>query len=435
MRSPRWPLWLWSLQLIPAFALVGVAALRHGLQETFQSDWRMTLLAFCFGFCWTLAVLGVLLVPAGRRWIVERRKEWCLSAVSLAICLAVADLALTLLGIVPTIEDQRVRSISYAVGHFTNQRLIPQEVLLEENETLRVNARGFRGAEISPEPNPDEVRIVVLGGSQTFDFTGGNWPGLIEAELEKLGLRSEVINAGVPGHNTFDSLGKLLTDVWTLKPDILYLCQAWNDTKYFKWIDPVNPYRGLPPKAARTWRRDWRLNPTGIDKLLSHSAIYRNFRWGIAQLLYYEEGLLITPPGAYERQPISSTSWGVNQYRLNLSLIARLAKNIRAELVLCKQPRLPVETEDDQETARNYISRNTPLSFEDVLTAFKHTDRIVEEIAQESALRVSDLHKYMSGRSEYFVDAIHFSPEGSEVAAGLAAQTLAELITEKSAAK
>lgn len=437
MRKPRWPLWLWSVQLLPAFALIGVAALRHSLADVFQTDGRMTLLAFGCGLLWALIALGLVIAPRSRRWIVERRKEWFLSAVTLFLGLIVADLALTLLGIVPTIEDQRARSVSYAVGHFTNRRLIPQEVLLDQGDTLRVNTRGFRGEEIAPQPHPERVRIVILGGSQAFDFTGGNWPSLVEAELAELGLKAEVINAGVPGHNTFDSLGKLLTDVWTLKPDILFLCQSWNDIKYFKWIDPVNPYRGLPPDAVRTWRRDWRLHPSGIDGLLTYSALYRKFRWGFAQLLYYEEGLLFTPPPDFERQPISRDSWGVKQFHLNLSLIARLAQDIDTKLVLCKQARLPVEGDrgTGQEDARDYVSRNMRLSFDEVLKAFTLADQTVEEIARDRSLRVSNLHRDLSGRAEYFVDAIHFSPEGSKVAAQLVARSLAEVIAEVKAAK
>lgn len=437
MGKQRWPLWVWSLHLVPALSLIAVAGLRQSLEETFPADWRMTLLAFALGLVWLSAALGMLIAPKGRDWIVTRRKEWCLSAATLGICAILADLALTLVGIVPTIEEQRSRSVAYTVGHFTNQRLIPQEVLLNGGGILRVNERGFRGGEIAAQPAPDRPRIIVLGGSQAFDYSGGNWPALIEEELGKLGQSVEVINAGVPGHSTFDSLGKLLTDLWTLKPDVLFLCQAWNDIKYFKWIAPSNPYRGLPPKEVGTWRKDWRLFPSGIDWLLSHSAVYRQFRWGFAQLLYYEEGDLQTFDENLKPQPIAMDSWGVEQYRLNLSLIARIAKEIGAELVLCKQARLIIAggNGNDQDLAQTYGQRNLGLSRSDMLRAFELTEQIVEDIAREEGLRVADLSQAMSGRREYFDDHIHFTPAGGRAAAALAAQALLEPVVEAIKAK
>ena len=50
---------------------------------------------------------------------------------------------------------------------------------------------------------------------------------------EGKGHHVEVINAGIPGHTSGDSLGRLYTEIWQWKPDYVIMYEAWNDIKYF----------------------------------------------------------------------------------------------------------------------------------------------------------------------------------------------------------
>lgn len=253
---------------------------------------------------------------------------------------------------------------------------------------------------------------------------------MVGEKLRHVGHDVEVINAGVPGHVTFDSFAKVLTDIWTLEPNIIFLCQAWNDIKYFPWLTPEIPYRGLPPTKAVSWQKDWRLYPNGIDRVLSSSAIYRQYRWGIGQLLYFEEGGQRTNAGRSEKVNNTITQWGTKQYRLNLTLIADLSDAIRAELIICKQAHLAVVggTGPDQEAARDYGVRNTRLSHAALMRAFELTYSIIDEIAEDAGVKISDMNEGLSGRKEYFLDGIHFGPMGSHAASNLVYEALLPLV-------
>lgn len=434
MREPRWPLWVWGLQLVPAAFLVFFAIWRQSVKDRIQADEVITFLSLAIGVAWVLGILATLVFSRSRQWLIARRRNWSLSALSILMCLALMDVALTYFGVVPTIEAQRALSIGYTHGLYTKHRLVVKDILLENGDPIHINRRGFRGPEIAPKKRPGQVRILFLGGSQVFDYRGGDWPGTVGEKFRRAEHDVEVINAGVPGHVTFDSLGKVLTDIWTLEPDIIFLCQAWNDIKYFSWLSPENPYRGLPPRTAISWHKDWRLYPGGLDRVLSLSSIYRQFRWGIGQLLYFEEGGRKTNADQSGKVHNAITQWGPNQYRLNLTLIADLSEAIGAELVICKQAHLAVVggTGEDQEAARNYGIRNTRLSHAALMQAFELTYSIIDKVAEDRGIKISNMNEGLSGREDYFDDGIHFSPTGSRAAANLVFETLSPLVVRSS---
>lgn len=354
----------------------------------------------------------------------------CLSAVVIVLCLAATDVALSLSGLVPTIEDQRARSIAYSFGLQTRHRLVAKDILVGDGGAIHINRRGFRGREIDTRKDPGVVRILFLGGSQVFGFRGGDWPSTVGEKLRRLGYAVETINAGVPGHTTFDSLGKLLADAWTLEPDIIVLCQAWNDIKYFRWLTAETPYRGPAPTRPLSWRKDWRLYPDGVDRVLSFSSIYRQFRWGIANLFYFEEGdrrINADDPAGPDN---SITPWGPKQYRLNVNLIADLAESIGAELVICKQAKLATAGGggEAQKAAREYGRRNTGLVQKALMRAFATTYSIIDKIAEVRGIGVVDMNGALSGRKTYFRDGIHFSVAGGRAASELVAETLLPLV-------
>jgi lysophospholipase L1-like esterase len=428
MRSPKWPLCLWSLQLLPSAFLVYFAIWRMNVGEAILSDPIVTLSALAVGGIWSLLVLASLLARRSRTWLVARRRDWSLSVLVIALCLVVADAALTAFGLVKTVASQRAESIEYTAATFTRFRLVPKDVVMPGDAPVHINNRGYRGPEIAARKRDGQIRMVFLGGSQVFDFYN-DWPGMAGEALRGRGLDVEVINAGAPGHDSTDSVGKLLTDVWTLEPDILFLCNAWNDIKYFSWLSPEDPYARLPLTAPQTVPQDWRIHPTGIDRLLTVSAIYRQFRWGFVQLAFAEEGGRRAPDDR-ATSPARVGAWGPRQYRLNLALAASLARHIGAELVLCKQARLPVPggTGPAQEGAREYAIRNWRMPVDQLMQAFDICDRIIEEVAAEAGLAVIDMNAALSGRGEYFADSIHFSRAGAGAAANHVAGAIAPIV-------
>lgn len=430
MTKPMWPIFLWALQFLPAAFLITFSLWRLIALADGQADQRTSILALTVGVAWSLITLGMLLHPRGRSWLVDRRKEWCLSAATLVVCLLAADAALTALGLVPTIQYHRERSVAYSLGNFTRSRLVVKDILTDGRPTITINQRGFRGSTIEPQKPPGRVRVAFLGGSQVFDYDGIDWPERTGELLRRRGFDIDIINAGVPGHTTADSLGKSLTDIWTLDPDIIFVCQAWNDIKYFYRLSREIPYRGEAPRRAEGWTVDWRIYPSGIDQLLSMSAIYRQIRWGIATLLYDEEGRRPRSQSA----PMETLELGIRQYRLNVDLVATLAHRIGARPVFCRQAHLATRggAGEAQTLGEEYGLRITKLSHEQLMNAYDSANRTVEELANLHSALVIDMDSALSGYHEYFKDGIHFSPEGSAKASEIVADALQPIVEAKS---
>ena len=97
------------------------------------------------------------------------------------------------------------------------------------------NSLGYRNDEF-PLKKPDGVfRIVALGGSSTYDVSIEDNQKTFTAQLEKL-LNGEygyhnvqVINAGVPGYNSWETLGNLEFRVLDLDPDLVIIYDGVND--------------------------------------------------------------------------------------------------------------------------------------------------------------------------------------------------------------
>jgi len=273
---------------------------------------------------------------------------------------------------------------------------------------------------------------------------------MVGDELRNRGHKVEVINAAVPGHNSTDSLGKLLTDIWLLDPDLVFLCHTWNDVKYFSALIPANPYRGLPPLEPVSWEIDWRLHPAGLDRLLSVSSIYRWIRVALIQFLITEEGRNIqvhqAVPGVLDRtsqrsdapeQPDESRNSkpaGPRQFALNLRLIAALIREIGAELVLCRQARLESGSGTTGMSVENYAFRNTQLSLAELERAFATSNEAIDSLAVEEDLEVVDIHAALSSEARFFHDGIHFSPEGSHAVSVFVADALEDNLRDMAGA-
>src|SRR5262249_39540226 len=91
------------------------------------------------------------------------------------------------------------------------------------------SSSGFRGPPIEPRTPRDRTRLVVMGASCSFGVgTDNSLPAEIESELDRRGIRAQVINAGVPGYSS-DQGKKLLAQVLAWRPDLILISYVWND--------------------------------------------------------------------------------------------------------------------------------------------------------------------------------------------------------------
>lgn len=120
------------------------------------------------------------------------------------------------------------------------------------------NSLGYRSDEF-PLEKPDGVyRIVALGGSSTYDVSIEDNDDIFTAQLEKL-LKEEygyenvqVINAGVPGYNSWEILVNLEFRVLDLDPDLVIIYEGTNDV-HARMVEP-SAYRGDDLGRRQAWQ-------------------------------------------------------------------------------------------------------------------------------------------------------------------------------------
>lgn len=136
------------------------------------------------------------------------------------------------------------------------------------------NRLGYRGPEIEIPKAEGVFRIVALGGSTTYSSatdSDHSYPSQLQHILrEQYGYTHvEVVNAGLIGYTSWDSLANFIFRVLELQPDLVIIYDGVNDVNP-RTADPecyqgLNPLRGINPARGL-----WRLQPE-----YSSSVLYR----------------------------------------------------------------------------------------------------------------------------------------------------------------
>jgi len=119
------------------------------------------------------------------------------------------------------------------------------------------NSLGYRNKEFSLEKPPGIFRIVTLGGSTTYTIEVEDNEKMFTAQLEKIlkdkyGYKNvEVINAGVGGYNSWESLINLQFRVLDTDPDLIIIYHGTNDVNVRLVVPTV--YSGDNSGKRKQW--------------------------------------------------------------------------------------------------------------------------------------------------------------------------------------
>jgi lysophospholipase L1-like esterase len=375
-----------------------------------------------------------------------RRRVWFSVTLVVIIFLSIAGVGELIVRLLSpgghvTPDTMRENSLEYQPSVFARS-VYPQRAQQAENGRVHINKLGYRGNDFSIDKKDGVTRIICLGGSQVLDGAQEerkNWPALLEAKLQAKGINAEVINAGVAGNASCDSLGRLYTEIWMLKPDYIVVCHAWNDLKYFKSLVPAKSILRTIHTPQFIMQNGEQLvwNPYiyytgGLDRFMCHSQLYvrlRNRYWSLKLGIIGFEGLLTgnikvsesSNAAGGEKTEKWSNEWAVGQYALNMQLIVTAAKAIGAVPVLLTQPRLAVPNTTAVQRKRigyGYIG----LSHNELVDAFDECDRVLINLAAKEQVQLIDTRDALTGKPGLFRDHVHLSAEGSEVLAELVAR-------------
>jgi len=129
----------------------------------------------------------------------------------------------------------------------------PEQTAYTHDRVVRINSQGLRATEIAPRPAPGTLRVLALGDSQTFGNgldLAETWPQQLEQLLRaERGDRWEVVNAGIPGTDTWQHEILLRRLLAALHPHAVVLALYVNDV-----VPRTNPRGGAQPTNRWTKR-------------------------------------------------------------------------------------------------------------------------------------------------------------------------------------
>jgi len=192
---------------------------------------------------------------------------------------------------------------------------------------------GFRGEDLAPKGD-GVYRIACVGGSSTYDTEIPDWRLAYPARLEEV-LREEhgrgeieVVNCGVPGYSTFESLVHLQFRVLpVVDPDLILVYHATNDV-HARLVTPET-YR--PDNTG--YRHAWRESPRPWDRSLLGHAL--GVQLGFSQRNRLRDWVMVQEgrPPLSERAARLAANPPVH-FRRNLESMVVLGRHHGAEVVL-----------------------------------------------------------------------------------------------------
>jgi lysophospholipase L1-like esterase len=286
------------------------------------------------------------------------------------------------------------------------------------------NPQGFRGKPLAPTKEAGVRRIACIGASTSYglDVTAAEAnPAQLGALLEQHFGRWEVINAGVPGWVSSETLVDLELRVLPLQPDVVVILQGRNE------VFPQG-YNGFKPDYTH-FRRP------GFSFIVSNYAHKEIFRWSYLAMLactfhgehfgWSEEDEHPIYGGVlWENRPTTAEAERNLQdparmipLRDNLESMIELCRARGILVMVCTMAFRPEKIDTDilvsgpglSEVMKKQIDRNNDLA---------------REVAARFGVPVVDTAR-LAERPELFRDDCHMTPEGHHLFAQMVYDDLA----------
>lgn len=236
---------------------------------------------------------------ASSRWLVKR---FVFSLIPLLTLLAVAELVARYCVSETTIA-KRFEQIEQMIVFLGNEpgesifepdpncfwRLKPNVVLPPERGTTwggaMSNSHRLRSREVSVEETRDRLRVLCFGDSTTFGFgvdLADAWPNQLQELLDAEHPGAiEVLNAGIPGHTTYQGRQRLEADLTKWEPHLAIITFGNNDG--WRWDGLADKdHSQLAGSAASSWldhSRVWRCLQSVRMQANQRQAVQNESRW------------------------------------------------------------------------------------------------------------------------------------------------------------
>jgi lysophospholipase L1-like esterase len=281
------------------------------------------------------------------------------------------------------------------------------------------NSQGYRNREFPLAKPAGVFRIVALGGSSTYDVRIEDNAQTFTAQLERL-LREEygyenveVINAGVPGYNSWEILVNLEFRVLDVEPDLIIVYEGTNDV-HARLVAPA-AYRG--DNSGR--RQAWRVPPVA---LWEHSALLRIVSRGLNLTRQVSVDDFVSAPTFVSwpfEDRLAETDLTPEEilranpptfFQRNLENIVAVAHEHEVEVLLATWAHSPL--------LNDYASQAAYQA------GFRENNQVVIEVAESHGVALYDFAAVMSQDRLYWADGRHVNEAGALKKAELFAEFL-----------
>jgi len=272
-----------------------------------------------------------------------------------------------------------------------------------------------RWGELYPIRKPNgSFRIVVFGGSSSenlpaFRKARIHYPLVLQSILRKA-LNTdaiEVINVANSGYSTAHSLILFELDVLSWKPDLVIISHNINDLLAAYWPDFAFDYSNK--YSSKFYHMpDLESICTTSNMLFQHSQFY----WYVREKLNVgvsNESIEIKR----RHYDTKSLQLPLEVFKRNLRSFVAIAKENGIRVLLGNQPLQPSEEYFIRHVAyKPYNSIVTYPLHDEFVQHHRAFNNAIKQVAEETQVLFIDNDSALGGKKDYFIDYVHYTPEG-----------------------
>ncbi len=299
----------------------------------------------------------------------------------------------------------------------------------------RHNALGLRGEEIARVAPRGTYRIVCMGGSTTYstpvEDPADAYPARLEQALHQAGYRGvEVVNAGVPGYSSLETLVFLELSMLDLGPDLILVSHAANDV-HARLVWPPAAYRG----DNSGWRSARSIKP--LPAVFEHSTALRFLGTRLGWVSSFRSMESVFRPDAETsftgRFHAQVTAGSYPQAPFDEVRIARMLEENRP-VYLARHLRNLVAVGQTHGSEVGLVSfpfhpdwpGQAPIAHPAYRAAIASSNRVTLQVAAASGAHAFDLAGRIPADEALFSDGYHFTARGNQLRARLLAAMMVE---------
>ncbi|HQQ62179.1 MAG TPA: SGNH/GDSL hydrolase family protein [Pseudomonadales bacterium] len=300
----------------------------------------------------------------------------------------------------------------------------------------RHNTLGFRGDDFPLQKPAGEYRIVCIGGSTTYTSEVKNYhdsyPAVLEKKLHEQGFTQvRVINAGVGGWHSWESLINFQFRLLDLQPDLIVVYEGINDIEA-RLVWPATAYAGdnsgyLQPQLSAVfmpalWEYSTLLRSTMIytGRIQPHASLPRAINKKNETTYFGDEFARQRQQGIYP-QGIFRTVSAMEMLKTNKPVY--FERNIGSMIDIASSngiKTLLLSFPTDAEDFPDVVKSASP----EYVYAIAEQNAVLQKLAEKKQVRFFDLAKLLPKHKSLFKDGHHVNEAGAATMATMIADEI-----------